>query len=284
MSYPIGANTWIWVSPVTDDHLARLGPRLRGWGFDFVELPIENLGDWDPARTADLLAELELGASACAVMGEGRSLVADDATIQRTSDYLRASIDAAARAGARVLGGPIYAPVGHTPRLSPSERQTVLERLVAALRPLAEHAAGRGVRLGLEPLNRFETSLVNTVEQACEVVDRVGHPGLGVMVDTFHMNIEERDLPAAVRATGDRLAHVQACANDRGSPGADHLDWTGITAALRDTGYAGAVSIESFTAENQTIATAASIWRPLAPSQDALAVDGLAFLRQTFGR
>lgn len=284
MSYPIGANTWIWVSPVTDDHLARLGPRLRGWGFDFVELPIENLGDWDPARTADLLAELELGASACAVMGEGRSLVADDATVQRTSDYLRASIDAAARAGARVLGGPIYAPVGHTPRLSPSERQTVLERLAAALRPLAEHAAGRGVRLGLEPLNRFETSLVNTVEQACEVVDRVGHPGLGVMLDTFHMNIEERDLPAAVRATGDRLVHVQACANDRGSPGADHLDWTGITAALRDTGYTGAVSIESFTAENQTIATAASIWRPLAPSQDALAVDGLAFLRRTVGR
>ena len=100
------------------------------------------------------------------------------------------------------------------------------------------------------------------------------------MLDVYHMNIEERGVPAAIRAAGDRVAHVQVCGNDRGTPGGDHLDWDGVAAALRDIGYGGPVCIESFTSENRTIATAASIWRPLAPSQDALATDGLAFLRR----
>ncbi|MEV1146436.1 sugar phosphate isomerase/epimerase family protein, partial [Micromonospora sp. NPDC049799] len=147
---------------------------------------------------------------------------------------------------------------------------------------LAEEAAGAGVTLAVEPLNRFETSLLNTTEQTLEVVD--GIPGLGIALDTFHMNIEERDIPTAIRTAGDWLAHVQVCANDRGAPGNDHLDWTGIAAALRDVGYDGPLCIESFTAENRTIATAAAIWRPLAPTQDQLATTGLAFLRALLAR
>ena len=99
------------------------------------------------------------------------------------------------------------------------------------------------------------------------------------MLDTYHMNIEETDPAAAFTLAGPRLAHVQVSANDRGAPGADHLDWPRCRDALRATGYGGPLCIESFTAENEAIATAASIWRPLAPSQDALATDGLAFLR-----
>jgi len=100
------------------------------------------------------------------------------------------------------------------------------------------------------------------------------------MLDVYHMNIEETDLPAAIRAAGERIVHVQVCGNQRGTPGDDHLDWPAIFAALHAAGYEGPVCIESFTGENATIAKAASIWRPLARSQDALAVDGLAFLRQ----
>ena len=136
----------------------------------------------------------------------------------------------------------------------------------------------RGVRLALEPLNRFETSFVNTTAQALEVIDRLASPACGPLLDTFHRNIEEKDVAGAIRAAGPHLAHFHACGTDRGAPGADHLDWDGIARVPADVAYAGPVCIESFTPENRTIARAA-IWRPLAPSQHGLATAGLAFLR-----
>lgn len=277
----IGVNTWVWTSPVDDDWLAEGVPRIASWGFDLVELPVEQIGDWDPARTRDLLDAHGLGATVCAVMPDGRDLTGDDPDlVAPTQDYLRAVVDAAATVGSGVVAGPIYAPVGRTWRLDDAGRDAVLGRVADNLRPVAEEAAARGVRLAVEPLNRYETSLVNTVAQAVDLVERVGSDGCGIAVDTFHLNIEEQDPAAAIRAAGPHLAHVQACANDRGAPGADHLDWTAILGALEAVGYDGPICIESFTAENATIATAASIWRPLARTQDAIATDGLAFLRE----
>ncbi|HUF25578.1 MAG TPA: sugar phosphate isomerase/epimerase family protein, partial [Gemmatimonadaceae bacterium] len=194
--------------------------------------------------------------------------------------YLRHCVDVAVQVASPVVAGPMYSPVGRTWRLDDAERKEVIARVAQGLRPVADYAAQAGVGLAIEPLNRFETSLINTVEQALELVAAVDSPACGIALDTFHMNIEERDLGNAIRAAGSHLAHVQVCANDRGAPGADHLDWPAIASALADVGYRGALCIESFTAENQTIATAASIWRPLARSQDAIATDGLAFLRQ----
>lgn len=278
---PIGANTWIWVSPPTDERLAELAPRIRDWGFDVIEIPIEEPGDWDPGRTAELLAGLKLGATTCAVMPDSRSMVSDDSSVvAETQAYLRTCVDHAVQIGASVVGGPMYAPVGWTPMLDADERRRTIDRLTEALREPAEYAAANGVTLAIEPLNRYETSIVNTVEQACEIVDAVDSAGCGILVDTFHMNIEERDPAAAIRLAGDRLAHVQVCANDRGAPGSDHLDWNAHLAALREVGYLGPLCIESFTAENQAIARAAAIWRRLAPTQDAIAVDGLDFLRR----
>jgi D-psicose/D-tagatose/L-ribulose 3-epimerase len=280
---PIGANTWIWVSPLTDERLAMLAPRIRNWGFEVVELPIEDPSDWDAGRAADLLASLGLGATTCAVMPATRDLVSDDpAVVASTQAYLRASVRIAARVGARVVGGPIYSPVGRTWLLDTANRRATIGRLVEHLKPAAEDAADHGITLGIEPLNRYETSLVNTVAQALEIVEAVDSPGCGVQVDTFHMNIEEKDIAAAIRAAGPRLAHVQVCGNDRGAPGNDHIVWPAVVRAIVDARYEGPVCIESFTAENRTIATAASIWRPLERSQDAIATDGLAFLRARF--
>jgi D-psicose/D-tagatose/L-ribulose 3-epimerase len=125
--------------------------------------------------------------------------------------------------------------------------------------------------------------VINTVEQALELIDPLPPEGCGLLVDTYHANVEEKDFGGAFRLAGDRLVHVHASGNDRGAPGADHLDWPAFRAGLRDAGYEGPVVIESFTAENQTIATAASMWRPVARDQDTIAVDGLAFLRELLG-
>ena len=278
---PIGANTWIWVSPLTDERLAALAPKIKAWGFDLIELPIEDPTDWDPARTAELLDRLPLRASIACVMAPGRGFTGDDrATVEETRTYLRACINVAANIGAGVVAGPMYAPTGTCRRLERGERAIVVDRIVAGLRPVVAYAEERGVALGIEPINRFETSVVNTAEQALEIVERIDSPACGVLLDTFHMNIEEKLPAAAIRAVGSRLVHFHACGTDRGTPGKDHTAWEEIFAALIGIDYRGALVIESFTAENQTIATAASIWRPLAPTQDEIATDGLAFLRQ----
>lgn len=122
--------------------------------------------------------------------------------------------------------------------------------------------------------------VVNTAEQALEIVERLDSPACEVLLDTFHMNIEEKLPAAAIRAVGSRLVNFHACGTDRGAPGSDHTNWEEIFAALIEIDYRDALVIESFTAENTTIATAASIWRRLAPTQDELATDGLAFLRE----
>jgi D-psicose/D-tagatose/L-ribulose 3-epimerase len=115
-------------------------------------------------------------------------------------------------------------------------------------------------------------------------VDRVDHPACGIMLDTFHMNIEERSLREAIRTAGPRLKHIHACENDRGAPGSGHVPWDDVAAGCRDIGYDGPVVIESFTSKVKSIARAAAIWRSLAPSQDELATEGLRFLRKLFAQ
>ncbi len=277
----IGVSTWVWASPCDDGTVAELAPRVAEWGFDVLELPVEQLGDWDPVKTARVLGDLGLGASVCLVMPPGRELVAADAaTVRGTQDYLRGVLDAAAAIGAPAIAGPAYTSVGRTWRMSDAERAAAYAQLRDNLAPVVDHAAQVGVRIGVEPLNRYETSLLNTVDQTLAALDGLPAAHIGVALDTYHLNIEEKDPPAATRRAAGRIVHVQVCGNDRGAPGADHVDWSGFLAALGDAGYGGPLCIESFTADNATIATAASIWRPLARNQDALATDGLAFLRR----
>ncbi|WP_370326169.1 sugar phosphate isomerase/epimerase family protein [Euzebya sp.] len=281
MDRPIGVSTWVWTSPLDDRDLVQLATKVAGWGFDVIELPVESLGDWDPVRARRVLDDLGLGATVCLVMGEGRELVAtDDATRRATQDYLRGVVDVAHTVGASAIGGPAYASVGRTWRMGADERRSALAEWAEALAPVATHAGQAGVRIAIEPLNRYETSFLTTIGQVLEAIAPLPADQVGVLCDTYHMNIEEQDPPAAIRAAGDRIAHVQVCANDRGAPGADHLDWPALVAALDDAGYDGPLCIESFTPDNASIATAASIWRPLAATQDAIATEGLAHLRR----
>ncbi|WP_405851919.1 sugar phosphate isomerase/epimerase [Streptomyces sp. NBC_00090] len=272
----IGVNTWVWDSPSTDSSLARLVPRIAGWGFDTVELPVEQPGDWSPERTAELLHQHGLGASVVLVMAPGRELVAaSPETVRDTQDYLRHCVDVAVAVGSPTISGPAYASVGRTWKLDADERRSVLAELRENLRPVLAYAGERGVRVGVEPLNRYETSLINTVEQALDALP----VECGLALDTYHLNIEERSPAQAIRDAGSRIALIQVCGTDRGAPGSDHFDWTAFAAAVKDADYTGPLVIESFTPDNTTIATAASIWRPLAASQDELATNGLAFLR-----
>jgi D-psicose/D-tagatose/L-ribulose 3-epimerase len=280
----IGVNTWVWTSPLTTDEVERLVPKVAKMGFDWIEFPLEDIGGFDYETTAALLKEHGLGVSTCVAMGPDRDLIHDDPEIRANGmTYVRDSIDATKALGATNVVGPLYSAVGRTWQSTPEERAENLDLLVENLKDLATYAGERGVLLGVEPLNRFETSFINLAAQVIEVVDRVDHPSCRIMLDTFHMNIEEKSAGDAIRAAGPRLIHLHACENDRGTPGSGNVTWGEIGQALKDIDYDGPVVIESFTAKVKTIARAAAIWRPLAGSQDELAEDGLAFLRNLVG-
>lgn len=275
-----GINTWVWTSPLTTEKLENLAPKIAGLGFDWIEVPIESLDDLDFAKGAEIIKSAGLLVSVCAAMGPDRDLIHPDEEIRANGmRYLKACMDACQVLGAQNLVGPLYSAVGRTWQQTAEERAHDLDVLVKNLKELAEYAAPRGVVLCLEPLNRFETSFINLAQQAIEVIDRVDHPNCKIMLDTFHMNIEEKSLGDAIRAVGPRLQHVHSCENDRGAPGSGNVTWAQVAAALAEIGYDGPVVIESFTPEVKSIARAAAIWRTLAPSPEELATDGLKFLK-----
>ncbi len=278
-----GANTWIWCSPLTSDEVSVLVPRIAQLGFDWIEFQLETPDGYDYALGGELARAHGLQVSIAAAITAERDLLHPDPAIRANGvAFVEHCLAAARLLGASRVIGPLYAAVGRTWQATPAERERDLELLVGQLRPLAERAADQGVVLCLEPLNRFETSFLNLATQAIEVVDRVDHPGCQLMLDTFHMNIEERSLGEAIRAAGPRLHHFHACENDRGAPGSGHLNWPEIAAALRAIHYDGPIVLESFTDQVQSIARAAAIWRPLAASPDQLASDGLQFLQRLF--
>ena len=276
-----GVNTWVWTSPLTTEELKKLAPHVKALGFDWIEVPLETLDDLDFEIGAQIIRDNGLAVSAAAAMGPDRDLIHHDTALQANGlTYLKGCIEAAQTLGAVNLIGPMYSAVGRVWQQTPDERVRDVDLLVKHLTELAHYAGDHGVVLGIEPLNRFETSFINLASQAIEIIDRVDHPACQIMLDTFHMNIEEKSLGAAIRAVGSRLCQLHACENDRGAPGSGNVTWDDVRDALRDIDYDGPVVIESFTSQIKTIARAAAIWRPFESSQEALAQNGLAFLRQ----
>jgi D-psicose/D-tagatose/L-ribulose 3-epimerase len=283
MPIGIGVNAWVWTSPFTADSVGLLG-RARAMGFDAFTIPVEDPAEIDAEAVGHAIQESGLRVHCTGAFGPTRDLTHDDAAYRNESlAYLGDTLALCQRWGVRLLVGPSYSAVGKRRHVPPEQRKIEWERAVTGLRRAGDMAADHGVTLAVEPLNRFETDLVNTAAQLVRLLADVGHPAVKGHLDTFHMNIEEQDVCAAVEAVGADLAYVDASESDRGAPGSGQVDWEGLVRGLRRVGYAGDCVIESFTPDCQTIAAAAAIWRPLARSQDAIAEDGLAFLRRLLG-
>jgi D-psicose/D-tagatose/L-ribulose 3-epimerase len=279
-----GASTFIWVSPFSNQALSLID-HVGAMGFDLIEICIEDPETIDVAAINARADTAKLKVAVCGAFGPGRDLSASDETIRRSAlIYLERCIDFATDLGSPFVSGPMYAGVGATQLLNPTARAQQWTRAVASLKEAAQYAADRGVKLAVEPLNRFETDLVNTVDQGLKLIGDIGAANVGLLLDTFHMNIEEKDIPAAIARAAPHIFEFHACSNDRGTPGEDHLPWREIAAALRRAAYKGPVVIESFTPDIREIAKAVSLWRPLADSQDDLARNGLAHLRRVLER
>ena len=279
----IGVSTWVWTSPATTAAIETLLPHIAELGFDVIELPVEEVGQFDVTRVGELARAHDLAVSICAVIGPGRDLLIPGEA-ERGIAYLRSCIEIAQALGSPAVAGPLYSAVGRCWRSTPEERERDVSEIARVLRSLGEFASDHGVVLGVETLNRFETSLLNTTAQAIDLIDRVDHPAVGLALDLFHMGIEEKHVGDALRTAGRRLVHLQVAENDRGTPGTGSLPWDDVASALQEIEYPGRVVIETFSDRVEAIARAAAIWRPLAPDSDSLAREGLAFLRALFAR
>lgn len=272
-----GVNTMVWTTRVTAEREPLLA-HIREWGFDGVELFLSPNEPADIPAVRRILERVGLESAACSVLPREANLVsADPETRKRGVTYLKACVERTAELGGKLICGPLYAGLGVMTgrRRTEDEWAWAAEGLAAA----ASHGRSLGVTLCIEPLNRFETYFLNTLEDAARLVHAVGAPNLKIHFDTFHANIEEKKPADSLRAVANELGHVHISENDRGVPGTGHNDWRSVFVALKEIGYDGWMTIESFAQPEPDLAAAAAIWRDLASSGDDLACQGLQFAK-----
>ena len=275
-----GINTFLFTSPFTN-RSTRLFAQFKKWGFDSVEIAIEDPAHIDPAHVRRELDRHGLVCgSVCACLGPERDLRGTPEQQDTGLGYLMALINQMVVLDCPSLIGPVYSAVGRADAVPSHEYRRQWKTVVKNLKLLCEFAEIQSRQVCLEPLNRFETDFISTCDQGLKMINDVNSPALKLLLDTFHMNIEEKHQGDAIRRAGRHLGHLHACGSDRGTPGNDHIDWPGIAATLRDIRYDGDLVIESFTPDVKVIARAAAIWRRIEPTREEIAVNGLKFLRK----
>ncbi len=273
-----GVNTMIW-SGEYDRQIRELLPLIKEKGFAGIEIPLFRLEGFNAAAVRKDTEAAGLECTVASAFIQGLSPISEDAAIRmKELEHLNGLIGAAAEAGAKILCGPMYSPVGYLPgrRRNADEWKWAVE----GLRSLGDTLSANNVTLAVEPLNRFETYFLNTAADAALLCDQVAHPNIGILFDTFHANIEEKDIGAGIRAVGKHLRHMHTCENDRGIPGSGHVEWAGVFQALRDVRYDGWLTIESFGFNIGDISAAAAIWRDIEKTPESIAFDGLRFLKE----
>jgi D-psicose/D-tagatose/L-ribulose 3-epimerase len=276
-----GVSTWLWTSPFNTASIEPLFDKISSMGFDAVEIAVEDPAIIDIDAVKKGLDKYGLKAIICGAFGATRDLTSEDPAIHENCfRYIETCLEFCVAVDNKFFSGPMYSAVGKARLLPPSKRKEEWDRAVVNLRKVCGMAAQRGLKIALEPLNRFESDLVNNVDDVKRLIADINHPAAGVMLDGFHMNIEERDVEAAIIKAGDQLLHMQVSENYRGTPGTGQTRWDAYRRGLEAINYQGVVSIESFTTENQELAGAVCFWRPMAESQDGFATDGLKFLKE----
>jgi D-psicose/D-tagatose/L-ribulose 3-epimerase len=253
-------------------------------GFDIIEVAVEKREMIDWVKLKEIVKETGLKVTVSGAFGAERDISSDDPNIRANGlKYITDCIEIAKNMGSPIFGGPVYSAVGKTRFTTEEQKKRERAWCIENLIKVGKFAEDCGIIVGVEPLNRFETDMVNTADQAISLVKEVASPNIKIQLDTFHCNIEEKSIPDTIRKVGsDLLCHIQANESDRGTPGTGNLDWIGIKQALTEIGYDKAIVIETFGEVSEEIAKAASIWRPLANSSDELAIEGLQFYKKLF--
>lgn len=273
----LGVNMMLWTGEVREQHKEQL-VTVKRLGYDGVEIPL--LTDTSLASSgwlSTLLRQMDLACTASGALPPGASLLMES-EVERGVAWIKRCIDATAALGGEVVCGPFYSPVGQLPGRRRSQAEW--ELCVHALRTVGEYAGRAEVLLAVEPINRFETFFLNTVEDGMRLIDAVGSPHVRLLLDTFHMNIEENDIAKAVRCAAGYVGHFHCSENHRGPIGTGHIPWPEVWEALGTTGYSGWCVVESFSSHLPELARAACMWRDLATSEERLAEISLRQLQR----
>ena len=274
----VGINLLCLSGFIDDQHLVHIR-RLKELGYDGVEIPVLR---GEPSHYAWLgrqLDDIGLRRTTTSVIPSPQANpVSSDAEIRHAGEkHLDWALDCAIALGAESLGGPLHAPIGHFTGSGPTEAE--LAYCAEIHRRLATRAVANGLYVSLEPLNRFETYILNTMDQARAYLDRVDHPALRIMYDTFHANIEERNQARAIASIAGSIGVLHISENDRGIPGRGQIDFAEIFSAVRQTGFDGWVTLEAFGAGLPELAAATRVWRPLFPDFETLFSESIGFIR-----
>ncbi|MFT4567918.1 MAG: D-psicose/D-tagatose/L-ribulose 3-epimerase [Saprospiraceae bacterium] len=277
-----GVSTWLWQSPFNTASIS-LFPKIKAMGYDIVEIPVEDPELIEGKVIKKALADNGLMPTVCGVFGSTKDLTSDDISLQENCfRYVERCFELCALLEVDFLAGPMYSAVGKARMISEEKRKLEWELAVTNLYEICEMAKGFGQSIALEPLNRFESDLVNTAVDMMHLVNDINHNSARVLLDGFHMTIEEKNIREAINTVGDKLIHVQVSENNRGVPGTGLTPWNDFKLGLEDINYKGAMVLESFTPEIKELAGAVCIWKHLANSQDEFASEGLNFLKKTF--
>ena len=272
-----GMNLLLWGGEINDAMLPTI-ETLKSYGFDGVEIPMFNL-DLDYAAWGKRLDDLGLERTAVTVRNLEDNPISPDAKVRAKGvELTKKTLDCCAALGVQTLVGPYHSAIGHFSGAGPTQDEWAWG--VESMRAVAEHAGSVGVKLGVEALNRFECYLLNAHADSARFAREVNHPACGIMYDTFHSNIEEKDIPATLREIKDVLCHIHISENDRSTPGAGNIQWEKNFSAIAEIRYDSWLVIEAFGLSLPEVAAATKIWRRMYDSELQLAKDGLAFMKQ----
>lgn len=281
MANKLGLNLFLWTEELKRSTYPLL-KKVKKAGYDTVEIPLLDPDRLKVNQVKELLADHELDVSICTVLPPKAHLGSDSERARRAGvRFIRKCIDVAAEIGCDMIAGPLYSPVGFIS--GKPRRLGEWKRAVRCYKEIAKMAEDKGVSIAIEPLNRFETYFLNTAADAKKFVQEVDHPSIGILFDTFHANLEEKDVAQAILSCNFLITHVHISENDRGIPGTGHVDWEGVQDALDRVSYGGRLVIETFGYALPGISRAASIWRPLFPDADTFVAEGISFLRELAG-
>jgi D-psicose/D-tagatose/L-ribulose 3-epimerase len=276
LQYAVHAYAWCasWSNKTLD-----LIDRTKRLGFDKIEVPLMEIELVDPVAIRKRLEQVGLGVCTSTACGMATDPTAEDAATRRQAvDYLKKCVEITAEMGATVFTGVTYSAIGRKINGRPTARQW--EWAAKALKAAARHAQKYGVTIGIEPINRYETFLINTGEQGMKLMAMVDEPNVALHLDAYHMNIEENDFYTPTLQGAPHLCHYHLSESHRGTVGRGVVNWDDIFRALADGGYRGTVGMESFIEVSPAMAAATCIWRTLAESTDESLAEGLAYLKK----
>jgi len=276
----IGMNLLLWTARPDFKKNESLVRQIKNWGFDGIELPASAVNEKDCERFRKLCKELQMGiTTVMALNGNECDPISDNMNKRdKAVDEIKKAIDKTVALGGDILTGPLYQGIGSFSGQGPLKNEWL--RAIETISKVGEYASKVKVKLALEPLNRYESYLFNTLSDGYKFVKDVGMDNIGLLADTYHSNIEEKNVKEAWEKVIDKIYHVHIAENDRGTPGSGHAIPKEIFKMLTEEGYDGWLVIEAFSNKLPDLIPSMHIWRSFTPTDDEVAIDGLKFIRE----